>query len=389
MARIVVDTNALRQLAASARAAAADVERTTIGVRAQLLQSTSESALLGSALFRESLSDLHESSSLTVDALNQIALRLTAAADVYEKADSQLSAAFGNVPIRQEPKEPSVTDLLFPAASSRSADGLTAAIVDQWDSSSSRQTLPEIPLGSSGKLDSKARSVMIRLNAEQPHVVIGGRVGSGKTELMRNMIVSLAMSASPQELELILIDGKGGQFDDLTKLPHVITAGRTDESALRPVFARIDHLIHNRPVDSSLPRDSGKAQPRLVIFLDESSHSLRNSSEIRRIVTELASARSLLGIHVIASMQSVTDREIFDRLKARSARVLLPGSAPEFETYLFGKANFAVPTSGSEALLADSQRGIVRRFTPARMMTRSEVDLLRRAIRAAASSVLH
>ena len=105
------------------------------------------------------------------------------------------------------------------------------------------------------------RGVKLRLSEEQPHVLIGGPAGSGKTVLMRNMIISLAMSASPQDLELVLIDGKGGQFDDLTKPPHVIAAGRTGESALRRALARRNHLRNPRPHDPSLSRDSGSINP--------------------------------------------------------------------------------------------------------------------------------
>ena len=82
---------------------------------------------------------------------------------------------------------------------------------------------------------------------------------------------------------------------------------------------------------------------------------------------------SLLDIHIIASMQSVADREIFDRLKAGSARILLPGAVEDLKQYLIGKAIFAVPASGGEAPRADSQSGVVRRFTPPKMLTRSEV----------------
>ena len=65
-----------------------------------------------------------------------------------------------------------------------------------------------------------------------PHGMLIGATGSGKSELLRTLVLSLAMSHSSEMLNFVLVDFKGGAtFLGLDQLPHtsaVITnlAGR-------------------------------------------------------------------------------------------------------------------------------------------------------------------
>ncbi|MFG2844849.1 FtsK/SpoIIIE domain-containing protein [Kitasatospora sp. NPDC048296] len=67
-----------------------------------------------------------------------------------------------------------------------------------------------------------------------PHLLIGGARGSGKTELLRTLVASLAVSERPERLTVTLIEGRAGSdgqdgLDGCTELPHVI--GRVNAAA--------------------------------------------------------------------------------------------------------------------------------------------------------------
>ena len=65
--------------------------------------------------------------------------------------------------------------------------------------------------------------VYLNLPADGPHGLIAGTTGSGKSELMRCLVASLAFTASPEQLNFVLIDYKGGSaFDACAGLPHVV-----------------------------------------------------------------------------------------------------------------------------------------------------------------------
>jgi hypothetical protein len=74
--------------------------------------------------------------------------------------------------------------------------------------------------------------VCVNLGAEGPHLLIEGPAGSGRTELLRAVVASLAAAERPDRLGIVLVDGRGGvgtgggHGDGLrlcTDVPHVTT----------------------------------------------------------------------------------------------------------------------------------------------------------------------
>lgn len=76
-------------------------------------------------------------------------------------------------------------------------------------------------------------ALSVDLADEGPHLLIEGPAGSGRTELLRAIAASLASSARPDRLGILLVDGTGGKPEEhgssapgllpCTELPHVST----------------------------------------------------------------------------------------------------------------------------------------------------------------------
>ncbi|MFD8468318.1 FHA domain-containing protein [Streptomyces cyaneofuscatus] len=76
-------------------------------------------------------------------------------------------------------------------------------------------------------------ALSVDLADEGPHLLIEGPAGSGRTELLRAIAASLASSARPDRLGILLVDGAGGKPEEhgssapgllpCTELPHVST----------------------------------------------------------------------------------------------------------------------------------------------------------------------
>ncbi|MEV5435792.1 FHA domain-containing protein [Streptomyces sp. NPDC052682] len=71
----------------------------------------------------------------------------------------------------------------------------------------------------------------VDLAADGPHLLIEGPAGSGRTELLRAVVASLAAAERPDRLGVVLVDGRGGTGSDgageglrvCTDVPHVTT----------------------------------------------------------------------------------------------------------------------------------------------------------------------
>lgn len=64
---------------------------------------------------------------------------------------------------------------------------------------------------------------------ELPHLLIGGATGSGKSNLIANLIAGLASEKSPEEVKFLLVDPKAVEFPQLAK--------RVKDYLYQPVYA--------------------------------------------------------------------------------------------------------------------------------------------------------
>jgi len=93
--------------------------------------------------------------------------------------------------------------------------GDPAGIVESW-----RGNVVELaaPIGRAA-----AGLFEVDLVADGPHALLAGTTGAGKSELLRTLVASLAVTVDPEHLNFVLIDYKGGSaFDACSGLPHTV-----------------------------------------------------------------------------------------------------------------------------------------------------------------------
>ena len=157
-----------------------------------------------------------------------------------------------------------------------------------------------------------------------PHGVIGGTTGSGKSELLRTIILSLALTHHPFDINFALIDYKGGgAFKDLETLPHVVGvitdienhanyAVRVIESLTGEINSRKSLLgraqtelgIQRPHIDDYRKLSAKRPLPRLVLIFDEyAEFKDKHPDETRKLINIARQGRSL-GVHLILCTQN-------------------------------------------------------------------------------------
>jgi S-DNA-T family DNA segregation ATPase FtsK/SpoIIIE len=169
-------------------------------------------------------------------------------------------------------------------------------------------------------VDDDGVPVQMAMREHGPHGVIAGITGSGKSELLLSFLAALAVTHSPEDLNLFLIDYKGGAtFAPLERLPHIaglVTDLETDGDLVGRAFTALDAEIKRRKqllADAAVPniidyqaRSGVDALPDLLVVIDEFAELVRQREDVRGRLDTVATQGRSLGIHLLLACQSPT-----------------------------------------------------------------------------------
>ncbi len=160
-----------------------------------------------------------------------------------------------------------------------------------------------------------------------PHGLLIGATGSGKSEVLRTIVLALALTHSPEQLNLVLADFKGGAtFAGMAALPHVsamISNLEAElylvdrmEDALRGEMVRRQELLraagnYANVTDYEADRLAGKHDfeplPALFIILDEFSEMLDAKPNFISTFVQIGRLGRSLAIHLLLSSQRLDE----------------------------------------------------------------------------------
>ncbi|MBQ7040067.1 MAG: type VII secretion protein EssC [Clostridia bacterium] len=167
-----------------------------------------------------------------------------------------------------------------------------------------------------------------------PHGLVAGTTGSGKSELLQSIIISLAINYHPHDVAFVLIDYKGGGMADVFQnMPHLagtITnlGGNQTVRALISIKSEIrrrqmifsEHGVNNIDKYQKLYHNNMAEQPvpHLIIIADEFAELKAEQPEFMKELVSAARVGRSLGIHLILATQKpagVVDDQIWSNSK--------------------------------------------------------------------------
>lgn len=135
---------------------------------------------------------------------------------------------------------------------------------------------------------------------ERQHGIIVGATGSGKSQLLRSLVLGLAVRNSPASLSMLLVDVRGDTFTGLESLPHL--AGLA--TGLGADLALPDRLLDAVAAEVRRRQDEPSlCEQRLLIVIDDVAELLQVTPAL---VDTLVAASRDLGIHVLVATRYQT-----------------------------------------------------------------------------------
>lgn len=213
-----------------------------------------------------------------------------------------------------------------------------------------------------------------------PHGLCIGATGSGKSELLRTIVTGMACLHPPDELNLVLIDFKGGAtFRGLGGLSHVAAiitnlaeddhvVMRTQE-ALAGEIHRRQHLLvragdavnlaaygRARQHDSSLP-----VLPTLFVVVDEFTELLARQPDFADLFAMIGRVGRSLGVHLLLASQRLDEGRLRGVESHLSYRICLKTSTATESRAVIGVPDAVdLPSTPGAAFLRDGDGRLLR-----------------------------
>lgn len=188
--------------------------------------------------------------------------------------------------------------------------------------------------------------------AKNPHLLIAGSTGSGKTICINSIILSLFYQNSPNELKFIMIDPKRVELPVYNNTPYLIAPVITDVKktvralkwAISEMERRFEILAEARKRDIiSYNAVSEEKMYNLIIIIDELADLMASAgAEIEGLIIRLAQMSRAVGIYLILATQrpsvnvitglikaNITSRIAFSVVSLMDSRTILDMSGAE------------------------------------------------------------
>ena len=213
-----------------------------------------------------------------------------------------------------------------------------------------------------------------------PHGLCIGATGSGKSELLRTLVLALAATHSSEDLNFVLVDFKGGAaflgFDQLPHTSAVITnlseelelVDRMQDALTGELNRRQEYLRAAGNYASRRDYEAARAQgvalepmPALFIVVDEFSEMLSSKPEFIDVFAMIGRLGRSLGVHLLLASQRLDEGRIHKVETHLSYRIgLRTFSAMESRSVIGVPDAYELPNSPGNGYLRPDTQTLLR-----------------------------
>jgi S-DNA-T family DNA segregation ATPase FtsK/SpoIIIE len=164
--------------------------------------------------------------------------------------------------------------------------------------------------------------------AKLPHLLIAGQTGSGKSVSINSIICSLLMTATPDDVRLILADPKRVELAGFNNIPHLVVPVVTDhDKILNALYWAVGEMDRRyrlfarataRNIEAyNAARTGPDRVPYIVLIIDELADLMMSAPiQVEKAITRLAQLARATGIHLVVATQRPSVDVITGLIKA-------------------------------------------------------------------------
>jgi DNA segregation ATPase FtsK/SpoIIIE-like protein len=146
------------------------------------------------------------------------------------------------------------------------------------------------------------------ISDDKPHTLISGTSGSGKSIFQKAVVTSMALWASPAEVNFVLCDVKGGEtfgvFDsDGERLIHMAKPLLVDTGEILEAASWLAQQTVER-------QRAGVRKPALMFFIDEIADVLRTEPRIENYLARILERGRSAGVHIVAATNQANAKRL-------------------------------------------------------------------------------
>ncbi|HZG48809.1 MAG TPA: DNA translocase FtsK [Thermoleophilaceae bacterium] len=166
--------------------------------------------------------------------------------------------------------------------------------------------------------------------AKQPHILIAGTTGSGKSGCVNAMLASVLLRSSPNEVRMVLVDPKRVELNHYEDIPHLLTPVVTSPRLAANVLSNLIKEMEERYGVMSRAKTrnlvelnrvrAGQGEPPLPYILcviDELADLMMVApADVEDSIIRLAQKSRAVGIHLVLATQRPSADVITGMIKA-------------------------------------------------------------------------
>ncbi|OGO19735.1 MAG: hypothetical protein A2Z14_00795 [Chloroflexi bacterium RBG_16_48_8] len=202
-----------------------------------------------------------------------------------------------------------------------------------------------LPLTAVLGITASGKPLLLNLRRKETwHLFAYGPASTGKSELLRTVILSLALKNRPSQVQFLGIDLSGKELSVIEALPHVLAEVAVDPHYAEELMGWLGDEIERR-------KQAQGMYPDVILLIDELEGVMHHSEMLLRELPLILHEGSKIGVHLVATSKEIRPGSIMPNWRKSGTVVAKAGhDVTQAEIAETGRGQFEFNVAGERTV---------------------------------------